>query len=68
MFTADCVFFGSPYDAATTYWMGARFGPAAVRKVSQTVAFNYSPYFQKDYSKMKIYAMVWTRQGTLSTS
>ena len=55
MFTADCVFFGSPYDAATTYWMGARFGPAAVRKVSQTVAFNYSPYFEKDYSKMKIY-------------
>ena len=35
--------------------MGARFGPAAVRKVSQTLAFNYSPYFEKDYSKMRIY-------------
>ena len=52
---ADCVFFGNPYDAATTYRMGARFGPAAVRKVSQTLAFNYSPYFEKDYSKMRIY-------------
>ena len=52
---ADCVFFGNPYDAATTYRMGARFGPAAVRKVSQTLAFNYSPYFQKDYTNMKIY-------------
>ena len=35
--------------------MGARFGPAAVRKVSQTLAFNYSPYFEKDYSNMRIY-------------
>ena len=35
--------------------MGARFGPAAVRVVSRTLSFNYSPYFQKDYSKMRIY-------------
>ena len=55
LFIADCVFFGNPYDAATTFRMGARFGPAAVRRVSQTVAFNYSPYFEKDYTKMKIY-------------
>ena len=33
----------------------SRFGPAAVRRVSQTVAFNYSPYFDKDYGKMRIY-------------
>ena len=71
---ADCVFFGSPYDAATTFRMGARFeyikftarknwiklgffrfGPSAVRRVSQNIAFNYSPYFEKDYSKMKIF-------------
>ena len=52
---ADCVFFGSPYDAATTYRMGARFGPVAVRQASQTLAFNYSPYFEKDYSNMKIF-------------
>ena len=32
-----------------------RFGPAAVRRTSQTVAFNYSPYFEKDYTKMRIY-------------
>ena len=32
-----------------------RFGPSAVRRVSQNIAFNYSPYFEKDYSKMKIF-------------
>ena len=49
------VFFGSPYDAATTFRMGARFGPQAVRQQSQTVAFNYSPDHDRDYSGLRIY-------------
>jgi len=52
---ADCVFFGSPYDATTAFRMGARFGPQAVRQASQLVAFNYSPYHDRSYDKMKIY-------------
>jgi len=52
---ADCVFFGCPFDSSSTYRMGARFGPAAVRRASQMTSFKYAPWFDKDYSKMKIY-------------
>ena len=54
-FIADCVFFGCPFDSSSTYRMGARFGPAAVRRASQMTSFKYAPWFDKDYSKMKIY-------------
>jgi len=52
---ADCVFFGCPFDASSTYRMGARFGPAAVRRASQMTSFNYAPWIERDFSKMKIY-------------
>ena len=52
---ADCVFFGCPFDASSTYRMGARFAPAAVRTASQMTSFKYSPWFDKHYSKFKIY-------------
>lgn len=52
---ADCVFFGCPFDASSTYRMGARFGPAAVRRASQMTSFSYAPWFDKHYSKFKIY-------------
>jgi len=52
---ADCVFFGCPFDASSTYRMGARFGPAAVRKASQMISFNYAPWIDRDFSKMRIY-------------
>jgi len=52
---ADCVFFGCPFDASSTYRMGARFGPAAVRRASQMTAFKYAPWIDRDFSKMKIY-------------
>jgi len=52
---ADCVFFGSPFDAGVTYRTGARFGPAAVRQASQMTSFGYSPTFDRDYSNMRIY-------------
>merc|ERR1719320_876625 len=35
--------------------MGARFAPAAVRTASQMTSFKYSPWFDKHYSKFKIY-------------
>jgi len=52
---ADCVFFGSPFDAGVTYRTGARFGPAAVRQASQMTSFGYAPWFDRDYSNMRIY-------------
>ena len=52
---ADCVFFGCPFDASSTYRMGARFGPAAVRRASQMTSFNYAPWIERDFSGMKIF-------------
>eukprot|EP00091_Calanus_sinicus_P019919 TRINITY_DN5199_c0_g2_i1.p1 TRINITY_DN5199_c0_g2~~TRINITY_DN5199_c0_g2_i1.p1 ORF type:complete len:274 (+),score=63.07 TRINITY_DN5199_c0_g2_i1:109-822(+) len=52
---ADCVFFGCPFDASSTYRMGARFGPAAVRRASQMPSFNYAPWIGRDFSKMRIF-------------
>jgi len=52
---ADCVFFGCPFDASSTYRMGARFGPAAVRRASQMTSFTYAPWIDRDFSKMRIY-------------
>jgi len=52
---ADCVFFGCPFDASSTYRMGARFGPAAVRRASQMTSFNYAPWIGRDFSKMRIF-------------
>jgi hypothetical protein len=52
---ADCVFFGCPFDASSTYRTGARFGPAAVRRASQMTSFNYAPWIDRDFSKMRVY-------------
>merc|ERR1719431_2335644 len=52
---ADCVFFGCPFDSSSTYRMGARFGPAAVRRASQMTSFKYAPWFDKSYENFKIY-------------
>ena len=35
--------------------MGARFGPAAVRRASQMTSFNYAPWIERDFSNMKVF-------------
>jgi len=52
---ADCIFFGSPFDASVTYRTGARFGPSAVRAASLMTGFGYAPWLDRDFTGMKIY-------------
>ena len=55
LYLADCVFFGCPFDGSSTYRMGARFAPAAVRRASQMTSFKYAPWIDRDFSNMKIF-------------
>jgi len=56
---ADCVFYGCPFDAGSTYRSGLRFGPKKIREVSQMLLTDctndYAPWVGKNFGKMKIY-------------
>ena len=56
---ADCVFFGCPFDAGSTYRAGSRFGPKAIREASQMLVTNggndYAPWMDKNFGKMRVF-------------
>jgi len=56
---ADCVFFGCPFDAGSTYRSGLRFGPKKIREVSQMLLTDcnndYAPWIDRNLGKMKIF-------------
>jgi agmatinase len=56
---ADCVFFGCPFDAGSTYRSGSRFGPKVIRECSQMLLTNcgsdYAPWADKNFGKLRIY-------------
>ena len=54
---ADCVFFGCPFDACSTYRSGNRLGPKMIREASQMLLTkcDYAPWVDKQFSKMRIF-------------
>jgi len=56
---ADCVFFGCPFDAGSTYRSGLRFGPKKIREVSQMLltdcSNDYATWMDRNFGKMKIF-------------
>jgi len=56
---ADCVFYGCPFDAGSTYRSGLRFGPKKIREVSQMLLTDYSndyaSWMDRNFGKMKIF-------------
>ena len=56
---ADCVFYGCPFDAGSTYRSGLRFGPKKIREVSQMLltdsSNDYASWIDKKFGKMKIF-------------
>ena len=57
--SADCVFFGCPFDAGSTYRSGLRFGPKKIREVSQMLltdcSNDYASWMDRNFGKMKIF-------------
>merc|ERR1712212_1241017 len=56
---ADCVFYGCPFDAGSTYRSGLRFGPKKIREVSQMLLTDYNndyaSWMDRNFGKMKIF-------------
>ena len=56
---ADCVFFGCPFDAGSTYRSGLRFGPKKIREVSQMLltdsSNDFAPWMGKNFGRMKVF-------------
>ena len=56
---ADCVFYGCPFDAGSTYRSGLRFGPKKIREVSQMLLTDcnndYASWSGKNFGEMKIF-------------
>jgi len=56
---ADCVFYGCPFDAGSTYRSGLRFGPKKIREVSQMLLTDckndYASWTGKNFGEMKIF-------------
>ena len=56
---ADCVFYGCPFDAGSTYRTGLRFGPKKIREVSQMLLTDcnkdYASWMDRTFGKMKIF-------------
>jgi len=56
---ADCVYYGCPFDAGSTYRSGLRFGPKKIREVSQMLLTDctndYAPWMGRNFGKMKIF-------------
>ena len=56
---ADCVFFGCPFDAGSTYRSGNRWGPKTIREASQMLltknSSDYAPWMDKQFGKMRIF-------------
>ena len=50
---ADCVFFGCPFDAGSTYRSGLRFGPKKIREVSQMLLTDCSNKYMKTEVKLE---------------
>ncbi len=50
---AQIVFLGIPFDGTSVFRPGSRFGPEAVRSVSEVLE-TYSPYLEKDLSECRI--------------
>ena len=51
---ARAVLVGLPFDATTSFRPGARWGPQAIRNVSEVLE-EYSPYLQKDLGEVSFY-------------
>ena len=56
---ADCVFYGCPFDAGSTYRSGLRFGPKKIREVSQMLLTDcnkdYASWMDRNFGEMKIF-------------